>query len=255
MTPEEAIRRISEELRGAGLRRGGIALVHSSLSSMGHVPGGPETVILGMLDALGESGTLLLPALSYEYTRWSGDPLPTFDVLHTPSNVGAIPEYFRTRPGTRRSVHPTHSVCGIGLRAEEILGGHDLDDTPCGPHSPFRKLRDLGGQVVMLGCGLRPNTSMHGVEEVAQAPYVLDGLYTYRIIYADGHEALMRCRAHGFRGLRQRYDRIEGLLTTGTELRVGQVLQAPVHIMNARAMWQRGAEAIRSEPFFFVEPR
>ena len=33
-------------------------MVHSSLSSMGYVPGGPETVISGLLEALGPDGTL-----------------------------------------------------------------------------------------------------------------------------------------------------------------------------------------------------
>lgn len=264
MSVDETIQQISDALRRIGVRRGGILLVHSSLSALGYVPGGPETVILGLLDALGvgdgaNAGTLLLPALSYQYTRWSGDPVPLFDVRQTPSNVGAIPEYFRTRPGTLRSIHPTHSVCGVGPRANEILGEHHLDDTPCGPHSPFRKLRatgpsPLGGQILMLGCGLRPNTSMHGVEEVAEASYLFGEFYTYRIVDAEGRESLMRCRSHGFHGWDQRYDRIAGL-TEGTELRVGQVLQAQVHLLAARAMWQRALAAMESDPFYFVERR
>jgi len=81
--------------------------VHTSLRSLGKVPGGAETVVRGLLYALGENGTLLTPALSYASV---GVNNPVFDVLHTPSCVGALPEYFRTRPGTIRSVHPTHSV-------------------------------------------------------------------------------------------------------------------------------------------------
>jgi aminoglycoside 3-N-acetyltransferase len=260
MSADETIHQISTALRRIGVRRGGILLVHSSLSALGYVPGGPETVILGLLDALGagdgtNAGTLLLPALSYQYTRWSGDPVPLFDVHKTPSNVGTIPEHFRTRPGTLRSINPTHSVCGVGPRADEILGEHHLDETPCGPHSPFRKLRDLGGQILMLGCGLRPNTSMHGVEEVAEAPYLFGEFYTYRIVDGDGRESLMRCRAHAFHGWEQRYDRIADLLAEGTELRIGQVLQAQVHLLTARAMWQRALAAMESDPFYFVERR
>ena len=65
MDQREAAARIAEGLIGAGVRSGGTVLVHSSLKSMGPVPGGPETVILGLLEALGPEGPLLLPALRY----------------------------------------------------------------------------------------------------------------------------------------------------------------------------------------------
>ncbi len=242
---------ITDDLLACGLRRGGIALVHSSLSSLGYVPGGPETVIKGLLGALGTEGTLLLPALSYEHV---GPMQRVFDVQRTPSNVGAIPEYFRTRKGTQRSVCPTHSVCGLGAQAAALLGEHHLDDTPCGARSPFRKLRDAGGQVVFLGCGLRPNTSMHGVEELARPPYLFSEMVTYRIIWPDGRETEQRCRAHDFRGWRQRYDRLEALLEKGSEMRIGQVLQARVYILEARAMWERALAALEKDKLCLVEP-
>jgi len=58
---------IAEALQQLGVRPGGVLLVHSSLSSLGYVPGGPETVIQALLKALGPGGTLLMPALSYLY--------------------------------------------------------------------------------------------------------------------------------------------------------------------------------------------
>ena len=106
---ETIIHHISEDLSALGVRRGGVLLVHSSLRSLGYVPGGAETVIRGLLHALGEEGTLLLPSLSYDHATPRN---PYFDIRRTPSNVGAIAEYFRQRPGTLRSMHPTHSVCG-----------------------------------------------------------------------------------------------------------------------------------------------
>jgi len=248
----ETQNRIAAALMACGLRRGGIVLVHSSLSSMGYVLGGAETVIRGLLEALGPEGTLLLPTLSYEYV---GAHQRVFDMLHTPSNVGAIPEHFRTREGTLRSICPTHSVCGIGPLAEAILSEHHLGETPCGSHSPFRKLRDLGGQILFLGCGLRPNTSMHGVEELAQPPYLFGETITYRVILTDGDEICLRLRHHGFEGYRQRYDRIEPLLMLGEELHVGKVLAATVHLLEARAMWQKALAALEQDKLFFVERR
>ena len=247
----EAQKRIAEDLLSSGLRQGGVVLVHSSLRSMGRVPGGPETVIRGLLDALGPEGTLLLPALSYNYVTISR---PYFDVLRTPSNVGAIPEHFRTRKGSMRSVNPTHSVCGIGPLAGEMLGSHHLDETPCGPRSPFRSLRDHAGQILLLGCGMYPNTSMHGVEETVLPPYLFGQTVTYRIVLDDRTQTTMRCRRHGFAGWRQRYDRLAGLLE-GDELKTGNVLDATTHIVETPPMWEKAAAAIRRQPYFFVEQR
>jgi aminoglycoside 3-N-acetyltransferase len=249
MTEQEAQDRIANDLLSIGLRRGGVALVHSSLSSLGQVPGGAETVIRGLLQALGPEGTLLLPALSYEHAN---PTTPLFDVCNTPSNVGVIPETFRTRPGTLRSVCPTHSVCGVGPRAQALLGEHYLDDTPCGSHSPFRKLPQAGGQLVFLGCGMRPNTSMHGVEEIAMPPYLFGPMVTYDVILADGTRTTQPCRSHDFRGFAQRYERIESLLSQD-ELKSGLVMSALVHVVEARPMWQAALAAYQRDPLFFVE--
>ena len=94
MNAVAARQRIAAGLREAGVEPGGVALVHSSLSSLGHVPDGAETVVGGLLEALGAEGTLLMPALSYEHVH-AGQS--RFDVRRTPANIGAIPEYFRTR--------------------------------------------------------------------------------------------------------------------------------------------------------------
>ena len=251
MTEDLTQKRIADELLASGLRRGGIVLVHSSLKSMGYVPGGCETVVRGLIDALGPQGTLLMPALSYATVHAQH---PIFDVAHTPSCVGTITEYFRTRRGTIRSVHPTHSVCGVGPDAQDMLGHQHRDHTPCGANSPYRRLRDRGGQVLMLGCGLKPNTSMHGVEELVEPPYLFGQTITYRIILPDGSKSEMACRRHGFAGFRQRYDRL-GPLLEGDGMRTGKVLEAAVHILECRRLWEVGASALRRDPLFFVETR
>ena len=251
MDDREARERIARDVLAVGVRRGGALLVHSSLTSMGHVSGGAETVILGLLDALGPEGTLLMPALSYKTV---GRANSVFDVLRTPSCVGAIAEYFRTRAGTMRSVHPTHSVCGVGAEVEAFLGDHHLDRTPVGPNSPLRRLRDRGGQILMLGCGLRPNTSMHGIEETVEPPYLFGAEMTCRIVSAGGSETEEVYRMHNFAGCRQRYGRVAQVL--GAEgLREGKVLEARIHLLEARRLWERCAEALRANPFCFVDKR
>jgi len=247
--PDTARRHIADDLRALGVRPDGVLLVHSSLRALGPVAGGAETVVRGLLDALGPDGTLLMPALSYNHVT---PAQPIFDVRFTPSNVGALPEYFRTRPGTRRSLHPTHSVCGVGKLAAEILGRHAEDRTPCGPRSPFRLLPEHDGQILMLGCGLRPNTSLHGVEELSEPPYLFGGTLTYRLIGADGTAMQAAYRVHGFRGWTQRYDRVANVLSE-PDLRRGRVLDARAHLIEAAALWSAADAALRQDPLFFVD--
>jgi aminoglycoside 3-N-acetyltransferase len=52
--------RFKYDLNKLGVRYGGNLLVHASLKSLGNIPGGPQTVIQGVLDVLGEEGTLLI---------------------------------------------------------------------------------------------------------------------------------------------------------------------------------------------------
>ena len=245
------VSRIAAELRAAGVRPGGLLLVHSSLRSLGPVPDGAETVVQGLLGALGPDGTLLMPALSYGRVT---PEQPLFDVRFTPSNVGALPEYFRTRPGTVRSIHPTHSVCGVGPLAAELLDRHIEDRTPCGPRSPFHLLPEYGGQILMLGCGLRPNTSMHAVEELAEPPYLFGGVLTYRLIGWDWAATEATYRIHGLQGWQQRYDRVADVLGE-PQLRHGRVLRAAVHLIEASALLQAALAALRRDPLFFVESR
>ncbi|MEW6753243.1 MAG: AAC(3) family N-acetyltransferase [Candidatus Latescibacterota bacterium] len=247
---EQIVGRMAEELQALGLRPAGPVLVHTSLSSLGHVSGGPESVVRALLRALGSGGVLLLPALSYRYVH---PGQPRFSVRRTPSNVGAIPEHFRQRPGTRRSAHPTHSVCGVGPDVDVFLAAHHHDQTPCGPHSPYRRLRDAGGQILFLGCGLRPNTSMHGVEELVEPPYLFSGTMACQVELEDGRWIEVECRRHGFAGWAQAYDRIAAELGPA-QLRCGSVLQATAHLLEARTVWQRGEECLRRDPYHFVEP-
>ena len=245
----QTARDIARDLRRLGVREGDVLMVHSSLSSMGHVPGGPETVVQGLLEALGNSGTLLMPALSYEHVT---SKHPVFDVRRTPSNVGAIPEHFRNRAGTRRSLHPTHSVCGVGVLANNLLRDHELDRTPCGPHSPFHRLRTYEGKILMLGCGLRPNTSMHAIEEMCEPPYLFGSSLTYHLIDWNGHSQERTYLKHGFRGYKQRYDRVADHLMAPDLVR-GPVLKATASLIDAPALWNTALAAYGDNPLTFVD--
>src|ERR1700690_2371918 len=144
---------LHRELSDLGLRSGSAVMVHSSLGQIGWTVGGPVTVIRALLEVLGTAGTLAMPAESpyvSDPSTWN-DPrvppawyeairenLPVFDPLTTPTTMGAIPEAFRTFPGTQRSRHPLVSVCANGRHAEEITKHHALEFCE-GQGSPFER--------------------------------------------------------------------------------------------------------------------
>ena len=237
------------DLRALGIRENGVLLVHSSLRSLGQVEGGVEAVIHALLDVLGAGGTLLLPALSYETVSVAN---PYFDVLKTPSCVGVLTEYFRKREGTQRSIHPTHSVCAVGTMAAELLAGHENDRSPCGENSPFHKLPRYNGQVLFLGCSLRPNTSMHAIEELSEPPYLYGDVLDYEMMDENGRSFTMSVRRHNFNGWVQRYDRLSQVLDEPA-LRTGKVLEADSYLVEAAGMWLAVHQKLKEAPLFFVD--
>ena len=247
MDQRVCLERIAAGLSDLGILPGDTVVVHSSFKSLGSVPDGIETVIQGLLRAIGTEGTLLMPALS-----WALRPPEIFNASLTPTNVGAIPEYFRTRNGTIRSIHPTHSVCAIGTRASELTGDHALDSTPCGPHSPFRKLAETDGKIILLGCGLRPNTTMHALEEYVAPPYLFGRSCTFTIADANGRTYQKEYRTHGFVGYKQRYDRVVEL-EDRSFVRQGPVLQAAAFVLDAPKLKSAVLRKLETDPFYFVD--
>ena len=87
----EISKQISNSARALGIKEGDTVLVHSSLRSLGGATA--REVIEGLTDCLGSEGTLVFPTLSYMNCNPSK---PNFDYYETKSNVGYLPEYFRT---------------------------------------------------------------------------------------------------------------------------------------------------------------
>jgi aminoglycoside 3-N-acetyltransferase len=233
------------DLLTLGVQPGNSLMVHASFKALG--VSHPEEIILALLEVLGPSGTLLMPALSYLQ-----EPPEVHDTRHTPSCVGYLAEYFRCRSGTRRSLHPTHSVCGVGANASLYLEDHLLDSTPCGEHSPFNKLFHTQGKILMLGCGLGPNTSMHAIEEYIQPSYLFAGWRDYTITDEQGNTFVKAFNRHSFRHAEQRYERIAGLMQS-PDLRRGRVGLAESYLIAAPALFVCALEKMRQDPLYFVD--
>lgn len=236
---------LSDHLAALGLRQGDRVLVHASYKALGIDR--PELMIAALRQVLGPSGTLLMPTLSYMQ-----QPPTVHDTRTTPGCVGFLSEYLRGQPGTLRSLHPTHSVCGVGAHIHELLDSHREDRTPCGPNSPFNKLFHMEGKILMLGCGLRPNTSMHAVEEYVVPPYLFGPPVAYQITDATGQTYEEIYTTHHFAGTEQRYDRVAQVLADDA-LHSGMVGAAASFLIDAPTLLKEAQARMRQEPLFFVD--
>jgi len=185
-------------LRRLGIKPGDTLIVHSSLSRLGFVEGGVDAVVRALQEAVGANGTLGAP------TFWTVDPNTVeegtlFDAVQGKSQQGIISERIRHLPGALRSLHPTHSATFVGPRARELTAEHHRDETPVGPHSPYRKLVDVGGKILLLGVSLEYLTSFHTIEdEIARFPFQIyePGRKRFCVLTAEGEELTLNVRLH-----------------------------------------------------------
>jgi aminoglycoside 3-N-acetyltransferase len=170
---------LTADLNSLGVTEGDVLLVHTSLSAVGWVCGGPVTFIHALLDAVGDSGTIAMPSHSTGNTDpagWSNPPtpeewwpvirenMPAFEPGITPTReMGVVAELFRTWPGALRSSHPTYSFSAVGPSANKIVNGHQLDFA-LGEGSPLARLYELDAKVLLVGVDYNSNTSFHLAE-------------------------------------------------------------------------------------------
>src|SRR5215467_221797 len=163
----------ADELAGAlrqlGIRPGDTLLVHSSFDRFAGFSGKPSDVVRVLQEAVGTQGTLLMPTMPFTGTAVDYVSRGSiFDVRRTPSQMGLLTELFRRCPEVIRSVHPTHPVAAWGARAAEMVVDHHRARTPCGAGSPFARLLEADGRILLLGTDIESATFFHHVEEVLE---------------------------------------------------------------------------------------
>jgi len=244
-------------LRRVGVQEGDLVFAHSSMTAFGHVEGGAEAIVDALLRAVGPGGTVLVPtftscgltALGSVGRSLRAEPFhPGLDRLWT----GAVPRAFLAREGVHRSMHPTHSVAGIGPLAADCVGRQALSDPPMGETSALARLADLGARILYVGAPLHSTTFLHYLETKLRLPYLMKGVALVRgddgrtdYVSFDGHVGGHRSFYSGdwrdtkvFRALLE-----AGLNVASTGVGLGEILQ-----IDAAEFEQKGLSALRSDP-------
>lgn len=167
---------IARMLGDLGVNESDVIVAHVRMSALGWVSGGAQAVVMGLLKAVGETGTVIMPAHSGANSdpgQWGNPPvpeewwepirqsMPAFDPLMTPTRgIGSVAELFRTWPGARRSSHHSCSFSAIGLHAESITSSH-RSLQPFADDSALANAYRLDAKVLLVGIGHERNSSMH----------------------------------------------------------------------------------------------
>jgi len=240
---------IAADVAALGVRPGGILLVHSSLSALGYVPGAARTVIDALRQAVGPDGTLVMPTHSWSQMAKG---CRTFDVRRTSSCVGQITEQFRQMPSVIRSRHPTHSVAACGPLAEDLAANHDRSDTPCGHGTPYERIMELDGQVLLLGVGTIANTCFHATEAIAGVAYLLqEASDTFDIIDESGCSRTISVRRHQPH-VRRRFPEMEEILVREGIAKRGMVGNSESLLAQGRVMRDFLLRKLREDPTFLL---
>lgn len=181
-----AVDALAADWRAAGVAEGDMLLVHSSASrtlrrlKAMEVEADPKLIIDSLLQAVGLTGTLLLPLFNFDFTR--GIP---FDILSSPSSMGVLSETARQRQGVVRTGHPIYSFAALGARKDEFasvvnLSGYD-------DYSPFGILKRANGKIAILDLpDQNAMTFYHHVEHCEAVNYRFHKSWTGFYSDADG---------------------------------------------------------------------
>jgi len=190
---------LTRDLAGLGVASGDTLVVHSSLKSLGWVCGAEQTAVHALLDAVGRTGTVVVPTQTMDNTDpsgWRNPPVPedwwptiraqtpAFDPRITPSaRMGRIAEAVRTWPGAVRSPHPQTSFAAVGARAGELMDHHPLD-CRLGEDSPLARLERADARILLLGTGFDTCTALHLAEYRVPRPTTEES--SCAVLTADG---------------------------------------------------------------------
>jgi aminoglycoside N3'-acetyltransferase len=232
---------LAAQLSALGVAPGAVLLVHASFSKVGPIDGGPPALIGALRDALGSTGTLVMPSMSDDDDR-------PFDARETPClAMGVVADTFWRMPGVLRSDSP-HAFAAIGPDAARITAAHPWN-VPHGPDSPVGRVHDLDGRILLLGVGHDANTTVHLAEALAGVRYRARKVLT---IWKDGHPERVaydetdHCCA--------RFSLLDEWLAAGERQRLGSVGHATARLALARHVVEAAVARLRADETVFLHP-
>lgn len=159
---------IREAVRRAGVTSGSEIFVHADLGSLGKMgevrqrAAFAQVFIDALDEAVGESGTVIMPTFTYSFCRGE-----VYDPQTSRSRVGLLGERWRRQPGVVRSFDPIFSVAARGpAQAHYAVAGEEC----FGEDSVFARLVERDALMLFIGDTF-DMTFIHYVEQRSRVSY------------------------------------------------------------------------------------
>ena len=150
MAPSREAAALRPILKRFGVPSDGVLIVHSAIATLSRGGYRAEAIIDALIEHM-RDGNLFMPTMTWRTVTQEN---PDWDELKTPSHTGVLSEIFRTQYASVRSIHPTHSVAGLGPAAALLTSRHHVDNTPVSGNSPYGLMRDYETYILMIGVAL-----------------------------------------------------------------------------------------------------
>lgn len=179
-------KKLARTIAQLNIPAGSLVCVHSMLSSLGYIVGGPETVIRAIQRAIPDC-TIMMPSFPFSGTaRDYVESGAIYDRDKSPSQSGLLTECLRKMPGAVRSFHPTHPCVALGPRAHELIDGSENSTTPFGDDSTYGRF-SADKNAYLLLIHTNATSILHRIQELVDMPNLhLEGLYEARAFDANG---------------------------------------------------------------------
>ncbi len=240
------------DIRSLGVEPTSTLLIHSSMKAIGPVEGGADTVLDAWMEYM-KDGLLIFPTHTWNRVTKSTD---IFDSRTQSSCVGILSELFRQRSGVVRSLHPTHSVAAFGKDALSYVSGEEKATSPLPREGCWGKLLDRDANILFLGCTLRSNTFIHGVEEWNEIPdRVSAWTKPLTLIDQEGKEYHVDMHCHHCEAredVSENYGKLEEPFRRLGAIRYGKFGNALCILGNARKMNEIASKLLKREPNLFL---
>uniref|UniRef100_A0A3B0LX20 Aminoglycoside N(3)-acetyltransferase n=1 Tax=Arsenophonus endosymbiont of Trialeurodes vaporariorum TaxID=235567 RepID=A0A3B0LX20_9GAMM len=140
---------IVEQLYNLGIGKNDVVLIRADLVNIGRIEGGASGFIDALLDKVGEGGTIISLAFTKGCLFIKKPKIENAFEISKKSYAGALPNAMLRHPNALRSKHLMCSYVAIGKYASYLTADHD-ENYPA--YEPIRKLIDLEGKCVLIGC-------------------------------------------------------------------------------------------------------
>jgi aminoglycoside 3-N-acetyltransferase len=220
-------------------------IVHASLSSVGDIRGGADTVLGALLTV---AKGVMAPTFTYKpmiipetgpednaYPYGTGakrNSMAEYFLPDMPADptMGILSETIRRHPNAKRSIHPILSFAGINL--DRAITAQCLEE----PLEPIRILAEENGTVLLIGVNHTVNSSIHYAERLAERKQF--------IRWALTPQGIRQCP--GFGGCSDGFEHAAPYLETIT--RTTQVGSAPVRAVPLAPMLDILSTLIKDQP-------